>query len=276
MFFGTQVELWEYIFFDRHWALLHSCWQISSSATMVAKAGSHYLEFCLSLQDKFPSKAEQLVKKNVSLIDTIQMTRGLKTNIQRSGAHTNLPVDAAPAQRLWIEGPLQSETVGLSSKDFDGSVWKDTRGQILLNLHIVQNILDKDLAFLELAVVLCYMTASAGACQHCPHSSNWPTYDDKKVQLRHKNNMRCLILAYMTSTASNNKLLTIGPEIRQLTGDWLPMAWLWLKPACNSSAVASNSSTILLFQCWSSNMFYIIMKPSVWKDMDKDKLQLMQ
>ncbi|KAJ7246622.1 hypothetical protein C8J57DRAFT_1241265 [Mycena rebaudengoi] len=57
----------------------------------------------------------------------------------------------------WIRGLFQSDAVGLASRSFDGSLRYDSDGKLLLDPHVVDDILNKDCAFVELAMVLCYM-----------------------------------------------------------------------------------------------------------------------
>ncbi|KAJ7830767.1 hypothetical protein B0H13DRAFT_2371827 [Mycena leptocephala] len=61
-------------------------------------------------------------------------------------------------RRPWIRRLLQSKTVGLASRNLDGSVRRDANGNILLNSHVTQDILAKDRDFLNLAMPLSYVT----------------------------------------------------------------------------------------------------------------------
>ncbi|KAJ7858035.1 hypothetical protein B0H14DRAFT_3447549 [Mycena olivaceomarginata] len=60
----------------------------------------------------------------------------------------------------WIRGLFQSNAVGLASRSSDGSLRYDSDGKLLLDSHVVNNILNNDRAFVDLAMVLCYMTSS--------------------------------------------------------------------------------------------------------------------
>ncbi|KAJ6530762.1 hypothetical protein B0H19DRAFT_1384645 [Mycena capillaripes] len=60
----------------------------------------------------------------------------------------------------WIRGLFQSHAVGLASRSFNGSLRYDHNGKLMLDSHVVNDILNKDRAFIELAVVLCYVTSS--------------------------------------------------------------------------------------------------------------------
>ncbi|KAJ7672958.1 hypothetical protein B0H14DRAFT_2656995 [Mycena olivaceomarginata] len=60
----------------------------------------------------------------------------------------------------WIRGLFQSNAVGLASRSSDGSLRYDSDGKLLLDSHVVNNILNNDRAFVDLAMILCYMTSS--------------------------------------------------------------------------------------------------------------------
>ncbi|KAJ7447672.1 hypothetical protein FB451DRAFT_1290112, partial [Mycena latifolia] len=80
---------------------------------------------------------------------------------------------------------------------------------------------------LGIALVLQPLTSSM-ICGLRPHGGTTPTYNDCDVQLTRKDNMRALLVPYMTAAAlgakgicafaalPDNKLLTLGPEIRSI------------------------------------------------------------
>ncbi|KAJ7247702.1 hypothetical protein C8J57DRAFT_1240643 [Mycena rebaudengoi] len=61
-------------------------------------------------------------------------------------------------KRPWIRGLL--ELKALASRNFNNPVQRDSWGKILLNSHVMQDIFDKDREFINLAMVLSYLTSS--------------------------------------------------------------------------------------------------------------------
>ncbi|KAJ6568192.1 hypothetical protein B0H10DRAFT_2444690 [Mycena sp. CBHHK59/15] len=60
----------------------------------------------------------------------------------------------------WLRGLLQSKKVNLVSLHGDGSPCYDRDGDVLLNSEVVNTIFAKNRAFLQLMMVLCYLTSS--------------------------------------------------------------------------------------------------------------------
>lgn len=70
----------------------------------------------------------------------------------------------------WLRGLFQSNAVGLESRSFDGSLRYDSNGKLMLDSHVVNDILNKDRAFIEHAMVLCYMTGTGSRSEEFAES----------------------------------------------------------------------------------------------------------